>query len=147
MHFGAPAHYALDRRAIGGILPGMARILIIDDNESFRTLLLEMLVDAGHTGVVAGNGLEALKVFRASPADLILTDLMMPYDGLATIRILRSEFPKLGIIAMSGGAAFRLDYARSLGAHQTLAKPFTAVQLNAAIAEVLSSHPAPSPGT
>lgn len=123
----------------------MARILIIDDDEAFRALLLQMLVEAGHAAVVATNGLEALKLFRAEPADLILTDIMMPYDGLATIRILRDEFPQLGIIAMSGGGAHRLDYARSLGALRTLAKPFNAERLTAAIAEVLAAHPAPKP--
>lgn len=110
-------------------------------------MLLQMLREVGHTAVAATNGLDALKLFRAAPADLILTDIMMPYDGLATIRILRGEFPELGIIAMSGGGEHRLDYARSLGAHRTLTKPFTAEQLTAAIAEVLAAHPAaPKPG-
>ena len=123
----------------------MARILIIDDDEPFRAMLLAMLRESGHTAVAATNGLDAIALFRATPADLILTDIMMPYDGLATIRILRGEFPQLGIIAMSGGAERRLDYARSLGAHRTLAKPFTAVQLTAAIAEVLAGHPPSAP--
>jgi CheY-like chemotaxis protein len=124
----------------------VARILIIDDDEPFRALLRGMLLEAGHTVAEAANGFEALKLFRAEPADLVLTDLMMPYGGLATIQILRTEFPHLGIIAMTGGGAHRLDYARGLGAHRTLTKPFTAEQLSAAIAEVLSAHPAPKPG-
>ncbi len=116
----------------------MARILIIDDDESIRELLLQMLLMAGHTAVTAINGFEGLKLFRAEPTDLILTDIMMPYGGLATIRILRDEFPQVGIIAMTGGGSFRLDYARTLGAHRTLVKPFTVEQLTAAIAEVLA---------
>lgn len=123
----------------------MARILIIDDNETFRALLLEMLTEAGHTAVAASNGFDALANCRISPPDLILTDIMMPYDGLTTIRILRREFPKLGIIAMSGGGVFRLDYAHILGAHRMLTKPFTGEQLTKAIAEVLSEHPIPKP--
>lgn len=116
----------------------MAHILLIDDDEAFRTLLYEMLIGVGHTVASATNGLDALKLFRACPADLILTDIKMPYDGLATIRILRAEHPKLGIIAMSGGSEVRLDYARSLGAQRTLTKPFTTEELTAAIAEVLA---------
>jgi CheY-like chemotaxis protein len=123
----------------------MARILVIDDDETFRALLLEMVTELGHTVVGAPNGFEGLKLFRAAPADLILTDMMMPYSGLATIRILREEFPRLGIIAMSGGAEHRLDYARSLGAHAALTKPFSPSQLAAAIAEVLAAHPAEHP--
>ena len=124
----------------------MARILIIDDDEEFRALLLQMLLEAGHTAVAAVNGFEALKLVRAEPADLIVTDIMMPYGGLATIRILHDEFPKVGIIAMTGGSTHRLDFARSFGAHRTLTKPFSAEQLNAAIAEVLAAHPSPKPG-
>lgn len=123
----------------------MARIIVIDDDEAFRDLLLDMLREAGHTAVAAVNGLEGLKQIRATPADLILTDMMMPYGGLETIRIVRGEFPRLGIIAMSGGGPHRLDYARSLGAHRSLTKPFTAEQLAAAISEVLAivAHPKP----
>lgn len=124
----------------------VARILIIDDDEPFRALLRGMLLETGHTVVDAANGFEALKLFRAEPADLVLTDLVMPYGGLATIRILRNDYPHLGIIAISGGGTFRLNFAQSLGAHRTLTKPFTAEQLSAAIAEVLSAHPAPKPG-
>jgi CheY-like chemotaxis protein len=121
----------------------VASLLIIDADESFRALLLEMLAEAGHTAVAASNGFDALALCRASPPDLILTDLMMPYDGLSTIRILRREFPKLGIIAMSGGGVFRLDFAHILGAHKMLTKPFTVEQLTTAIAEVLSAYSVP----
>ena len=63
--------------------------------------------------------------------------LQMPYGGLPTIRVLRTEFPKVKIIAMSGAGKFRLDMAGSIGANRTLAKPFSAEELTAAVAEVL----------
>jgi CheY-like chemotaxis protein len=115
----------------------MARVLVIDDNEAFRELLVEMLKAVGHTTAAAANGMEALKAFRAQPADIILTDLIMPYDGLATIRILHAEFPSLAIIAMTGGGSHRLDYALTVGAKKVLTKPFSAAQLVAAIDDVL----------
>ena len=123
----------------------MAKILIIDDEESFRDFLSMILKEAGHNPVTAPDGFEALKLFRAEPADLVLTDLMMPYGGLATIRVLLEQFPKVGIIAMTGGGQHRLDYARSLGAHRTLIKPFSTAELTSAIAEVLATNPAPTP--
>jgi CheY-like chemotaxis protein len=123
----------------------MARILIIDDDKAVREMLLATLTAAGHTAVAATNGLEGLKVFRSTATDLIITDIMMPYGGLATIRMLRAESPKIGIIAMSGGGPFRLDYARGFGVHTTLAKPFTAEQLMAAIAQEMPIHPDPEP--
>ena len=91
-------HYGLVRVHNRGHAAFVARILIIDDDEAFRTLLLQMLLEAGHTAVAAVNGMEALKLFRTEPADLILTDIMMPYGGLATIRILHDEFPQAGVI-------------------------------------------------
>ena len=111
----------------------MARILVIDDEQPFRELLIEMLRAEGHTADGAGDGFEALQKLRAAPADVMVTDMMMPYGGLGMIRVLRGQFPGLAVIAMSGGGAHRLDYARSVGACCTLAKPFTLDQLTEAI--------------
>jgi CheY-like chemotaxis protein len=66
---------------------------------------------------------------------------MMPYGGLPTIRVLRGDYPNLKIIAMSGGGQPRLDIAGRLGANRTLAKPFSAQQLIAAINDVLGPAP------
>ncbi len=115
----------------------MARIIIIDDDAVLRETLLTLLSEAGHSAVAAANGFEGIQLLRAAPADLILTDLQMPYGGLPTIRVLRTEFPKVKIIAMSGAGKFRLDMAGSIGANRTLAKPFSAEELTAAVAEVL----------
>ena len=122
----------------------MASILIIDDNDSFREMLGQMLVAMGHTVVSAPDGFEGTQLYRASPADLILTDLVMPHSGLGAIRVLRSEFPKLKVIAMSGGSRL-LGYAKDVGAFRTLMKPFTPEQLAAAIAETLAFDPPPAP--
>jgi CheY-like chemotaxis protein len=119
----------------------MASILIIDDNESFRSLLEEMLAAGGHSVKKAADGLEGAQLYREGPTDLILTDIVMPHSGLTTIRVLRDQFPGVKIIAMSGGGAHRLDYARSSGAACTLRKPFSTEQLAAAISEALVAGP------
>lgn len=116
----------------------MARILVIDDDATVRQMLVRSLQAFGHAAVAAGSGLEGVQQLRAEPAELALVDLMMPCDGLMTIRVLREQFPATAIIAMSGGAAHRLDYARSLGARRTLAKPFFRAELQAAIAAVIA---------
>ena len=123
----------------------MARILVIDDNDSFRSLLETMLTVMGHEVTTAGDGLEGANKYRAHPTDLILTDIMMPHSGLATIRVLKEQYPGLQVIAMSGGGAHRLDYAKSVGAHSTLNKPFSPDALAAAIAEALTSNSGQSP--
>lgn len=117
----------------------MARILVIDDDATVRQMLVRSLQAFGHEAEAAASGLEGVQRLRAEPADLALVDLMMPCDGLMTIRVLREQFPSTAIIAMSGGAAHRLDYARSLGARRTLAKPFFRAELQAAIAAVMSA--------
>lgn len=116
----------------------MASIIILEDDDIFRETMVRVLTDAGHNVRAAANGFDGMAMFRAEPADLILTDIMMPHGGLPTIRVLRGEYPKLPIIAMSGSHV-RLDMASSLGANRMLAKPFTGKQLTEAINDLLST--------
>lgn len=118
----------------------MARILVIDDDDALRDMLALSLTTAGHEVVTADNGMKGLQLYRAEPTDVVLIDLMMPHDGLMAIRVIRSQFPELAIIAMSGGGAHRLAYARTLGAQATLAKPFSRAELASAIDAVLGQE-------
>jgi len=107
----------------------MARILVIDDEDQVRRLLRAALEMKGHEVLEASNGKEALRLHRATPAELAITDILMPeMDGVELIQALRSVAPQLKIIAMSGGGRFRqteaLDMAEPLGAFATLRKPF-----------------------
>ena len=107
----------------------MARILIIDDDAQVRRLLMAVLEQAGHHVVEASDGGEGLALHREQPADLILTDIVMPgQEGFETIQALREEFSHTKIIAFSGKmGAMHIDIlgiAKKLGAHQTLSKPF-----------------------
>jgi DNA-binding response OmpR family regulator len=118
----------------------MARILIIDDDEVFLSSVAQMLRASGHAVVTAGDGFTGAKLFRAEPFEVIITDIVMPNrEGLETIIRLHSEFPEVGVIAMSGGVSnsgLYLRLAARLGAHATLAKPFSPAQLSAAVAGV-----------
>ena len=121
----------------------MARIILIDDDEMLRTTVARGLQAAGHTVALAGNGFDGVALHRQQPADVILTDINMPHGGLPTIRVLRTDFPKLAIIAMSGNPT-HLDMAGAIGANQVLPKPFLLTELNAAVAGVLAPK-APTP--
>ena len=82
----------------------MPRILIIDDERQIRELLRDILEDAGYDVAEAADGQEAIKIQRGEPADLIITDLIMPEkEGIETIRELKQSYPDVRIIAMSGG--------------------------------------------
>jgi len=122
----------------------MTRILIIDDEDEIRALMQQVLNGAGYETVAAAEGREALALQRKKPADLVITDLMMPgQEGLETIIEMRRIFPATKIIAMSGGGqGGTLDFlpmATQLGAARTLAKPFTHAGLLGIVREVLAT--------
>jgi DNA-binding NtrC family response regulator len=123
--------------------PPLARVLVIDDEENIRTMVQQMLKRAGYDASSAADGSEGIRLQREKPADLVITDLIMPgQEGLETIMEIRRSFPKTKIIAISGGGhAGVLDFlpiATQLGALRTLPKPFTHQQLLALVKEVLA---------
>lgn len=106
----------------------MARILVIDDERQVRELLRDILEDAGYDVAEASDGQEALKIQRGEPADLIITDLIMPEkEGIETIRELKQTWPDVRIVAMSGGGVVGPDsylkIAQGVGASWTFSKP------------------------
>jgi CheY-like chemotaxis protein len=120
----------------------MGRILIVEDDTAVRELLREMLERAGHDVIDAGNGQEAIALHKSTPADLIITNILMPEkEGLETIQELRRDDPDIKIIAISGGGqvgpADYLDIARRFGAKKTFSKPFNRKDLLAAVDELL----------
>ena len=123
----------------------MARILIIDDDDTLRGIIAKSLTHAGHTVTQANNGRKGIAQFRADPTDLVITDLVMPeQEGMETIKIMHRDFPQTPVIAMSGGldgSPLYLDLTRRLGARITLTKPFTLQQLTQAIDEIFSATP------
>lgn len=99
-------------------------VLVIEDDASVRTLLAQILEDAGYQTYEAANGREGLERFRAQPMDLVITDLEMPeMNGLDLILELTRAFLNVKVIAMSGHSSDELQTARLLGARQTFAKP------------------------
>ena len=120
----------------------MANILIIDDDNQFRTMLRKMIERNGHEVVEASDGKEGIKRYRKNPTDLIITDLIMPEkDGIETIQELKKDFPDIKIIAISGGGRLGpqdyLHIAKMLGAKRTLTKPIELPELLKAIDELL----------
>ncbi len=122
----------------------MARILLIDDDPTVRTVLRLTLILSGHSVTEAPNGRDGLAALdRGDSHDLVITDIIMPdFDGLELLLELRRRASQVKIIAMSGGSrASATDYlhmARLLGAQRVLAKPFTRELLLLTISEVLT---------
>lgn len=122
---------------------GRPGILLVDDDSRLRDGLRTLLRRAGYGVLEAKDGREALKIFRASPVDLIVCDMFMPEkDGLETIRDLRAEFPGVKIIGISGGGYHGtmdvLHMAKLMGAAEVLSKPVAPEKLLAVIESVLA---------
>ena len=122
----------------------MARILVIDDDADTRAMLEQVLKAAGHEVILAADGREGMLRHRTRPADLVITDLYMPnQDGSETIQELRSCFPTVAIIAMSGGSDSEggsgalLSIAQNLVGVGILHKPFLTDELIDAVARAL----------
>ena len=122
----------------------MARILVLDDDDSLRTVISRALTNEGHVVEEASNGKDGIVRLREMPFDLVITDIVMPdKEGLETITELRKEYPAMPIIAMSGGgyggSETYLRMARAMGAAKTLTKPFALADLSGAVNDVLAA--------
>ncbi len=113
----------------------MAKILVVDDEESDRVLIGNMLAFGGHEAIYARDGREALTVLnKVSGLVAMITDLRMPFlNGLQLIRNRREAGDSIPIIAISGIDAIQLSVARDYGASAALTKPLDRDELLKAV--------------
>lgn len=128
----------------------MKHIVVVEDDDQFRSMLRELLSRAGYAVTEARNGREALAACRAEVTDLVITDILMPEtEGIETIRELRRERPGLPIIATSGGGRVGpltyLALARRAGADRTFEKPFSTREMLDAVRELTTAEPGAAP--
>ncbi len=125
------------------------KVLVIDDDDAFRSLLAEALEREGYRVRVAADGNAAVAVARREAFHLVIADMIMPgKDGIETILELRHHAPGVRVIAISGGGSGQggdyLPLALTLGAVRTLRKPFSREALLQAVAEALAPPSAPA---
>lgn len=122
----------------------MAQILVIDDDDAMRQLMVRLLERDGHRVWEAASGDDGIRLFGEESFDLTITDILMPgRDGMEVIAELAFRARDARIMAVSGGgrglsSEFNLQLARDFGACQVLAKPFSREDLLAAVREALS---------
>ncbi|MEI7911586.1 MAG: response regulator [Verrucomicrobiota bacterium] len=121
----------------------MAKILLVDDNAELLAMAALFLRRAEHVVTTAGDGKEVMHLVEDNAFDLVITDLVMPEkEGIETIIELHRKMPALKILAISGGGSIQgKDYlaaALDFGAARTLAKPFSGIELLAAVSDLLS---------
>jgi PAS domain S-box-containing protein len=127
-----------------------ATVLVVEDEAAVREITAELLSDAGHRVLVAGDGAEALRILREEPmVDLLISDVVMPggIDGLALAATARQSRPQLRVLLVTG-YGFDGDRARRGAAgFDVLRKPYRPGELFAKVEEVLArpaaavSHP------
>ncbi len=134
---GGTAFYSCHGDSEAGTLPDAARtgaakrpespgrILVVDDDPSVRTLLVDALTEAGHSVAAAENGARGIEIFQADPCDLVLTDVMMPgTTGLEVLRTVKRRSPGVEVIVVTAHAS--LDTAIQAlrdGAYDLITKP------------------------
>ncbi len=102
------------------------QILVVDDENSVRELLLTFLKDRGFSVAGAKDGHEALELAQKLKPQMIFLDIAMPgLNGIETLKRLRKETPESNVIMISGHADHDMALAAlDLGAFDFIKKPF-----------------------
>ena len=117
----------------------MARILVIDDDAEIRISLIKALEKVGHDVDEAGDGEEAIEYFTSMPYDVVISDINMPVkDGVESMLDLKTDYPDIKLIMISGEDASFLKTAEEFGANRAFPKPFAIADILTAVDEVLA---------
>ena len=119
----------------------MARILIAEDDDAVRGLIMRALSEDGHDLTATADGAAALDTLNEHNGDfdLLLTDVKMPVmDGIALALAAGRDHPEVAIMLMTGYAD-QCERAHGLDAlvHDVIAKPFSVEQIKCAVREAL----------
>jgi len=106
------------------------RFLVVDDEESIRRLCVTVAQGMGFTCMEAGTGEEALARLDEQPANIILTDLVMPrMSGLEFLERVKRILPRAEVAVMTGhGSVETAVQAMKLGAYDYISKPFSPLE-------------------
>ena len=119
-------------------------LLIVDDEDSIREIMVLVLAQAGYRCFEAENGRQALEIFGEHQSEIagIISDVNMPeINGIRLVREIRTIAPDLKIILSSGslGEAEKL-IAADLGINAFIGKPWTAQQLLTCVTAIFESE-------
>ena len=121
----------------------MPTILVIEDDTSIRTGVLDALQSAGYDTLFAANGRDGMEVAQRATFDLLLLDLVLPHvDGFTILKAVREQRPVTPVIILSamGQESDRVK-GLNLGADDYMVKPFGARELLARVNAVLRRSP------
>ena len=125
---------------ITGVLIIMAKILIVDDAAFMRMMVKENLKKAGFTDFdEAGNGEEAVALYKQNSPALVLLDITMPIkDGLTALQEIKDSDPSAKVVMCSAmGQENMVIEAIKLGALDFIVKPFKPERLLQTVKNIL----------
>jgi CheY-like chemotaxis protein len=110
----------------GQKIPSKYKVLVVDDEDPLRKLIVAILSAQSHQCLTAGNGVEALNKAKQITFDAVITDIVMPeMDGIALTRELLVLYPKLALMIMTGySKEYPTGLAIAAGARDFIGKPF-----------------------
>jgi len=121
----------------------LARILVAEDEETLRNLVVRALAQDGHEVVAASDGAEALELLVRNQGrfDLLLSDIRMPLmDGVTLARAAAHDNPDLVILLMTAYADQRQRAGLDARIHDVITKPFTLAEIKVAVNEALATR-------
>ena len=123
----------------------MAKVLVIDDEQSIRHLLDTLLRRKGYVVVLADGGRKGLDLLRRERPDVVILDLKMPeIDGITVLREIHRLDPKQPVIILTGAATPGMEQqVRALGVTEFVEKEFSLHRLGDALKRLLKT-PTPS---
>ena len=119
---------------------GTEVILVVDDEASVRAPIARMLKHLGYFVLEASNGEDALQVISeyGAPVHLVISDVRMPeMDGAELAEMLRSAFPDMRLLLISGVGAHAINVSQQIEGCRFLAKPFTLEELAVTVRSLL----------
>jgi ActR/RegA family two-component response regulator len=123
-------------------MPGKARIMVVDDELPVCRSVSKALEREDYTVEMALSAEEALKKSKASPYDVIITDLMMPgLSGMDLLKVIQGEAPDTRVIMITGYPSIATAVeALKRGAFDYIPKPFTPDELRSLVSRALASR-------
>ena len=116
----------------------MATIVVIDDEQAVRNVIVRALQQEGHEVLAFEDAAPALDDVNFDEVDLVITDLVMPTPGDQFILILRQDEVEVPVIVLSGYLnEDRIEYLKDLGVQQVLEKPLEVSQLLKMVREIV----------
>lgn len=117
-------------------------ILVVDDDEAMRTLLVDALQEKGCRVIESENGTEALNVLKTLVPNVIVTDLKMPGGGFPYLRLLQEGAPRCSIVVMTAyGDSQSKAKALECGVQGYFEKPLRISDLKAWICQMCLINP------